>query len=106
MLQRLDFRPPPPRARRTSAATADAPGCAFAPFVGLLLVTLLDLLLFGIVGILFGQLRVFLILLLLELLAFLVLLGDQLVLLLLVLLVSFRIACVGSGRSMGARSLG
>ncbi len=64
---------------------------------GLLLMALFDLLLFGIVGVLFGQLLVFLFLLLLELLAFLILLGDQLVLLLLVLLVSLCIAAIGSG---------
>lgn len=58
---------------------------------------LLYLRLLGLVGILFGQLCVFFVLLLLELLAILVLLGDQLVLLFLEFRVIFCISSIGSG---------
>ena len=72
----------------------------------LLLVPLLHLLLSGFVGILFRQLRVLLLLLLLEFLPLLILLGDQLVLLLLVFPVLLGISGVGSGAFNGRKLVG
>src|SRR5450432_1678968 len=67
----------------------------------LLLVLLLDLLLPTLVGVLFGQLLMVLVLSGLKFLPLLVLLGHHLVLLLLVFLVQLRIARVRSGRTAG-----
>src|ERR1700677_2532875 len=72
-------------------------GVALLLLLGLLRVALLDLLFLGVVGVLFGELRVFFVLLRLELLTFLVLFVHQLLLLLLVFRVQLCIAGVGSG---------
>ena len=71
----------------------------------LLLVPLLYLLLSRFINMLLGQALMFLILLLLEFLPFLFLLREYLFLLLLVLPVQLRVACIGAlGRAAGGRS--
>ena len=66
---------------------------------------LLQLLRPGLVSLLLGQLRVFLVLLLLQFLPFLILLGSQLLLLLLVLLVLLGISRIRRGRPLGRRQI-